>query len=87
MRQRSAWWLLLALLGCRTAPSAEPAPGAFRTALQQLCDQAFEGRLVEGREPSDSAIGEQRLVTHVRSCSADEVRIPFHVGENRSRTF
>jgi hypothetical protein len=87
MRQRSAWWLFLALLGCRTAPPAEPVPGAFWTALQQLCDQAFEGRLVEGTEPSDSAIGEQRLVMHVRSCSADEVRLPFHVGEDRSRTW
>jgi hypothetical protein len=24
---------------------------------------------------------------HVRSCTADEIRIPFHVGENRSRTW
>ena len=40
MRQRSAWWLLLALLGCRTATPAEPDPGASWTVLQQLCDQA-----------------------------------------------
>jgi hypothetical protein len=29
----------------------------------------------------------QRLVMHVRECSADTIRIPFHVGENRSRTW
>ncbi|HYO11562.1 MAG TPA: hypothetical protein VE685_00015 [Thermoanaerobaculia bacterium] len=87
MGQRSALWLFLALLGCRTAPLVEPDPGAFWTALQQLCGHAFEGRLMEGTEPSDSAIGKQRLVMHVRSCSADEVRIPFHVGEDRSRTW
>ncbi len=29
----------------------------------------------------------QRLVMHVRDCSADTIRIPFHVGENRSRTW
>lgn len=87
MRQRPAWWLLLALLGCRTATPAEPDPGAFWAALQQLCGKAFEGSLVEGTEPSDSAMGEQRLVMHVRSCSAGEVRIPFQVGENRSRTW
>ena len=29
----------------------------------------------------------QRLVMHVRDCSADEVRIPFWVGEDHSRTW
>ncbi len=43
--------------------------------------------MVEGTEPSDKAIGDQRLVMHVRSCSDAEIRIPFHVGENRSRTW
>jgi hypothetical protein len=76
---------LVALAGaaCRTA-----APGdALWNAVRPLCGKAFEGRLVEGTEPSDAAIGAQRLVMHVRSCSANEIRIPFHVGENRSRTW
>jgi hypothetical protein len=59
----------------------------FWAALQPLCNQAFEGRLAEGTEASDGAMGKQRLVMHVRSCSPDEIRIPFHVGENRSRTW
>jgi hypothetical protein len=29
----------------------------------------------------------QALVMHVRDCSADTIRIPFHVGANRSRTW
>jgi hypothetical protein len=57
------------------------------TALQALCGKAFEGRLVEGTEPGDKAMEGQRMVMHVRSCSAAEIRIPFHVGENRSRTW
>ena len=52
-----------------------------------MCGQAFEGKVVEGTEPSDAAFREQRLVMHVRECSADEIRIPFHAGENRSRTW
>ena len=28
----------------------------------------------------------KRLVMHVRQCGATEIRIPFHVGEDRSRT-
>ena len=78
--------LLLAILlgGCTTA--AHP-PRDLWQALQPLCGQAFEGRLAEGSEPSDQEIGRQRLVMHVRSCTADEIRIPFHVGDDRSRTW
>jgi hypothetical protein len=43
--------------------------------------------MVEGTEPSDAGMGAQKLVMHVRSCTPDEIRIPFHVGENRSRTW
>ena len=74
------------LCGCASMASAPPQP-LFWQALQQLCGKAYEGRLVEGTEPSDAEIGAQRLVMHVRSCTPEEVRIPFHVGENRSRTW
>lgn len=76
----------LLLTTCRaTAPVR--APESFWDALTPLCGKAFEGRLTEGTEPSDAAIGKERLVMHVRSCSDTEIRIPFHVGENRSRTW
>lgn len=78
--------LLLLLAGCQSAAPVAPAD-RFWAALQPLCGQAFAGRLAEGTEPSDAAMGEQRLVMHVRTCSASEIRIPFHVGENRSRTW
>ncbi len=32
-------------------------------------------------------MGKQKLVMHVRQCGPSEIRIPFHVGENRSRTW
>jgi len=76
----------LLLVACRTTAPAHPAD-RFWEALRPLCGKAFEGRLTEGTEASDAAIGQQRLVMHVRSCSAGEIRIPFHVGENRSRTW
>ena len=43
--------------------------------------------MVEGTAPSDAAFREQRLVMHVRACGENEIRIPFFVGENRSRTW
>lgn len=60
--------------------------GAFFTGLLALCGQAFEGR-VTTEDPADASIAAQRLVMHVRECSDDEVRIPFHVGADRSRTW
>jgi hypothetical protein len=78
----------LLFTACSRAPVPEPVPvPPLWSALQSLCGQAFEGRMTEGTAPSDAEIGAQRLVMHVRSCSADEIRIPFHVGENRSRTW
>ncbi len=67
---------------CRTT-----APEQLWKELTPLCGKAFAGRVTEGTEPSDAAIAAARLVMHVRSCSATEIRIPFHVGENRSRTW
>lgn len=62
-------------------------PANLWAALQPLCGSAFSGRLVEGTEASDSEIGRQRLVMHVRTCTESEIRIPFQVGDDRSRTW
>lgn len=77
---------LLAVVAFAAGCATTPAPTLW-SELQSLCGQAFEGRMVEGTEPSDAAIARHRLVMHVRDCSANEIRIPFHVGENRSRTW
>jgi hypothetical protein len=71
---------------------AEPAGGltapqqAFWSALATLCGNAYEGRVVES-SPPDTVMSREVLVMHVRECGADTIRIPFHVGENRSRTW
>jgi len=52
-----------------------------------LCGRTFEGRMTEGTDPSDASFGSQRLVMHVQSCTATEIRIPFDVGDDRSRTW
>lgn len=77
--------MLLVLCGCTSLPARQPAD-AFMARLQSLCGQAFEGRVVTG-DPADADMRSQRLVMHVRECAANEVRIPFHVGDDRSRTW
>ena len=78
--------LVVLLAGCATAPEASSPQDAFFARLQGLCGQAFAGRLVTS-DAADRELAGQPLVMHVRTCSADTVRIPFHVGEDRSRTW
>ena len=78
--------------GTDAAPDAGavPVPAApqstFWAALEAMCGQAFEGRVTEN-VPPDPAYGDRVLTMHVRECAADEIRVPFHVEENRSRTW
>ena len=65
----------------------EPDPQLlFWEGLNELCGQAFEGRVVEN-VPPDSSFEGRALVMHVRSCDPGEIHIPFHVGDDRSRTW
>ncbi|MGA9580807.1 MAG: hypothetical protein WBR13_02425 [Allosphingosinicella sp.] len=80
--------LLAALLAGCTTPSAVESPrDRFFAGLASLCGKAFEGRIASPPVEADSAFAGKRLVMHVRSCAKDEIRIPFHVGEDRSRTW
>lgn len=77
---------LLLLSSCATVPPSSPH-SEFFARLSALCGQAFEGRIVSPVVPADASFAGKRLVMHVRECSADEIRVPFHVGEDRSRTW
>ena len=64
------------------------APDAFLDALRQHCGQAFAGHIVTNvpAEPNDPFEG-KALVMHVRECGDSEVKVPFHVGDDHSRTW
>jgi hypothetical protein len=71
--------------GCATSvPSPEPRE-VFLDRLQSLCGRSFEGR-VTTTDAADAAFAGQRLVMEVR-CAGGQIRIPFAVGEDRSRTW
>lgn len=75
----------LALAGCATTLAPSPQD-AFFDRLTALCGQAFAGRRVS-EDARDADMAGQALVMHVRDCSAEEIRISFNVGDNRSRTW
>jgi hypothetical protein len=78
---------ILAAAGALAAcgPPRAPADNFF-AALRVHCGKAYEGRLVS-TDAADADFAGKRLVMHVRDCGESEIRIPFHVGEDRSRTW
>lgn len=76
----------LTLSSLPVAARADTPQDAFFKNLSALCGQRFEGKVVT-TEAADSDFASQRLLMHVRDCSAEEIRIPFWVGADRSRTW
>lgn len=66
--------------------AAVHAPDVFLARLNQLCGQRFEGKVVS-TDAADADMASQRLLMHVRDCAPEEVRIPFQVGADKSRTW
>jgi hypothetical protein len=77
---------LALLAACTHPPEATSPQDAFIANLKALCGKAFEGKVVS-TDKADATMAKERLVMHVRECSDAGVRIPFHVGDNRSRTW
>lgn len=81
-------WLIAVVLlsGCATPQPASPADTFFAN-LRLLCGQRFAGRL-DSNEPADANFAGKALVAGTVQCaSRDVVRIPFAVGDDRSRTW
>ena len=59
---------------------------AFFENLKRLCGQQFEGETAFPLDKEHPLAG-KRLVMSVGTCREKEIRIPFHVGEDKSRTW
>jgi hypothetical protein len=73
------------LAGLASPAFAAPLDDYWNT-LQTLCGKAYQGRLALA-PPGDDSFSGKKLVMHVRSCTPGQIRIPFFVGEDRSRTW
>jgi hypothetical protein len=62
------------------------AESLFLKNLASLCGQSFEGKQTYSKDGRDSWAN-KKLVMHVTVCEEDKVHIPFHVDENKSRTW
>lgn len=83
-------FLLLAtatLCGCVTRSAPSSVQDRYFDRLLSLCGMRLEGRIVSPPVPADADFAGKPLVAHVRDCSPREIRIPFQVGDDRSRTW
>ena len=98
MRLLSTFVLVLACSGCAVAPTSTPATppsgtpaDRFLSAIAAHCGKAYVGRIVANQPAptTPDAFDGKMLVMHVRGCDqpAQRIEIPFHVGEDRSRTW
>lgn len=77
----------LILAGCAGDREKDPQDEFFQNLLG-LCGQAYKGALVsEDEADAGTPWATQEMVMYVEVCDAEEIRIPLHVGEDRSRTW
>ena len=90
MRNRLVALAALCLVGCASSPAIAPAD-AFLASLTEHCGKAYAGRITANQPAATTPdpFEGKSLVMHVRGCDdpTREIRIPFHVGEDRSRTW
>ena len=70
----------------KVLPIANENAAAFYSNLKSLCGKSFAGEeayVQEGRE----SWADQPFTMHVTVCDEEQIHIPFHVGENTSRTW
>ena len=85
-------YVLLGLAVISNAALAKEAPlvsipthDAFFNAIKTHCGKAFQGKV--SKDNVGNTFGDAKLVMHVRKCTDSEIQIPFHVGDDASRTW
>ncbi len=79
--------ILIAVVGISTVAAAQQKSEAqqFFDNIKKHCGNAYEGKVTAGA--GNDAFSTNRLVMHVRSCEENRIRIPFFVGDDKSRTW
>jgi hypothetical protein len=83
----TAFMVLSACAGSSPSSTAAgiSAQQAFMQAFQPYCGKAYQARIIQDSAPSPA--WDHPLVVHIRDCEGDVIRMPLHVGEDRSRTW
>ena len=81
------WSMMAGTAFANQAPLVSiPTHDAFFDSIKAHCGKAFAGKIAIDNDPSD-AWKDKALVMHVRRCEEHRLEVPFHVGDNASRTW
>jgi len=88
-----AAFLTVVSLGGAEAKHVSEAPlvsiathDAFFESIKSHCGKAYEGEIKVDTSNNAKFAG-KKLLMHVRVCKDDELQVPFHVGDDASRTW
>lgn len=77
--------LLISLLSIFSF-AQETANQKFKSELEKHCGKSYEGTITEGGKEGDGFTG-KKLIMQVLSCEENQIKIPFYVGDDKSRTW
>lgn len=90
MTKFTTFFFLCSTLFAITASSAKEggssSPKDLFSVLSSLCGKSFSGEMTFPQDGLDAFSG-KNLVATISECTDSEVRVPFHVGEDKSRTW
>ncbi|MDI4670528.1 hypothetical protein MKZ42_15760 [Pseudoalteromonas shioyasakiensis] len=82
------------LVAASSVAAARPAPlvsipshDGFFDNIAAHCGKAYEGKVSVDNAAGPSSFADKKLVMHVRRCNERELQVPFHVGDDASRTW
>ena len=78
--------LLFASAFAQENVSSIPSQDAFFSAISKLSGKAYSGSITVDNDSSGS-FANKKLIMHIRRCDETQLQIPFHVGEDASRTW
>ena len=77
--------ILFTLLLTFSVSAQKSAQDIFWGTMCSHVGKSFEGKITS--EGKNDGFDGERLIMHVKKCSYNELKIPFFVGENKSRTW
>ena len=82
------------LVAASSVAAARPAPlvsipshDGFFDNIAAHCGKAYEGKVSVDNAAGPNSFAGKKLVMHVRRCNERELQVPFHVGDDASRTW
>ncbi len=77
--------LCFTLLLASAIASAQDGAKEFMQELHKHCHKAYQGKVVSSPVPSD--FKDKELIMYVSSCEPNQIKVPFFVGDDLSRTW